>query len=80
MVNLVECLADCSKCIEVTILKVRANNKVKTRLAQLGIYPGAIVLKTREAPFSGAIEVEVKKSLLVIGNKLAKKIKVKCIE
>lgn len=48
------------------------------RLANLGIVPGAKILKKKSAPLKGPLEIIVKGSSLVIGRGLAQKIIVQC--
>ena len=73
-------LTECEKGEEVIVLNVNAGLKAKRRLANLGILPGAKIIKKKDAPFRGPIEVIVKGSSLVIGRGLASKIIVQCDE
>ncbi len=75
---LIKCLSECDKCTEVTVVKVEAGLSAKRRLANLGIIPGTIIVKTKSAPFQGPVEVSVKGTSLVLGRGLASKIIVKC--
>jgi len=78
--TLKKCLTECEKGEEVIVLNVNAGLKAKRRLANLGILPGAKIIKKKDAPFRGPIEVIVKGSSLVIGRGLASKIIVQCDE
>ena len=76
---LIECLlSECQKGEEIMIIIVDAGKRAKTRLANLGIVPGAIIVKTKTAPFKGPVEILVKGTSLVIGRGIAGKIIVKC--
>ncbi|MHA1914213.1 MAG: FeoA family protein [Promethearchaeota archaeon] len=75
-----KCLTDCEKGEIVTILKVKAGDKAKRRLANLGILPGVKILKKNSAPLKGPLELIVKGTSLVIGRGLAAKILVECSE
>jgi Fe2+ transport system protein FeoA len=57
---------------------VEAGNKAKNRLANLGIVPGVKIIKNKAAPFHGPVEITVKGTSLVLGRRLAEKIKVNC--
>ncbi len=76
--SLTKCLTECKKGEESIVLRVNAGHKAKTRLANLGVVPGAKITKTKNAPFKGPLEIIVKGSSLVIGRGLASKIIVKC--
>lgn len=56
------------------VRQVLAGKRAKTRLANLGIFPGIKLKKLRSAPLFGPIQVKVKGSNLVLGRGLAKKI------
>jgi Fe2+ transport system protein FeoA len=75
---LIRCLTECDKGEEVRVLNVKAGFKAKRRLANLGIVPGTVIKKQREAPFHGPIEIYVKGAKLVIGRGLASRIFVEC--
>lgn len=77
---LIKCLTECDKGEEVRILNVNAGFKAKRRLANLGVVPGTIIKKQKEAPLRGSIEIHVKGAQLVIGRGLASKILVECDE
>jgi len=77
---LIKCLTECDKGEEVRVLNVNASFKAKRRLANLGLVPGTIIKKKKEAPFRGPIEIFVKGTQLVIGRGLASKILVECNE
>ena len=77
-VSLIKCLSDCNKGEELTVISVQAGHRAKRRLANLGIIPGIVIIKKREAPFRGPLEILVKGTNLVIGRGLASKIYVKC--
>jgi DtxR family Mn-dependent transcriptional regulator len=72
--SLTKCLTECKKGEESIVLSVNAGHKAKTRLANLGVVPGAKITKTKNAPFKGPLEIIVKGSSLVIGRGLASKI------
>ena len=48
--SLTKCLTECEKGEEVIILNVDTGIRQKRRLANLGIIPGAIVRKKKDAP------------------------------
>lgn len=75
---LIKCLTECEKGEEVVVVSVNAGYKAKTRLANLGVVPGTKIMKTKNAPFKGPLEIMVKGSSLVIGRGLASKIIVEC--
>ena len=77
-IPLIKCLTECDKGEEVVVLRVNAGRNAKTRLANLGVVPGVKIIKTKNAPFKGPIELIVKGSTLVIGRGLASKIMVEC--
>ncbi|MFX1310927.1 MAG: ferrous iron transport protein A [Promethearchaeota archaeon] len=60
------------------VVSVNAGFKAKRRLANLGIVPGAKIIKKKSAPLRGPLEITVKGSSLVIGRGLAAKIIVSC--
>lgn len=76
--SLLKCLTECTKNTNVKVVSVDAGERVKHRLANLGIIPGSKISKTRSAIFNGPIEVNVKGSKIVLGRGLAAKIVVKC--
>ena len=71
---LFKCLIECKKGEETRVISINAGFKAKRRIAHLGIIPGVIIKKKREAPFRGPLEVVVKGSTLAIGRGLASKI------
>lgn len=73
-IPLIKRITECKKGEEVKVLNVNAGIKAKRRLANLGIVPGTIIRKQKEAPFRGPIEIYVKGAQLVIGRGLASKI------
>ncbi|TFG24052.1 MAG: ferrous iron transport protein A [Promethearchaeota archaeon] len=75
---LIKCLTECDKGEKTKVLGVNAGFGAKRRLANLGIVPGTIIKKKREAPFHGPLEIIVKGSTLAIGRGLASKILVEC--
>lgn len=75
-----KCISECSKCQEFIVESISAGTRVRIRLVHLGLYPGVKIIKTKQAPFNGPIELKVKGTNIVIGNGLAEKIMVKCIE
>ena len=75
---LIKCLTECEKGEKVVVVSVNAGHKAKTRLANLGVVPGTKIMKTKNAPFKGPLEIIVKGSSLVIGRGLASKIIVEC--
>ena len=77
---LIKCLTECDKEEDVRVLNVNTGFKAKRRLANLGVVPGTIIKKKKEAPFRGPIEIFVKGTQLVIGRGLASKILVECNE
>jgi len=77
---LIKCLTECDKGEEVKVLSVNAGYGAKRRLANLGIVPGTIIKKKKEAPFHGPLEIYVKGTSLVIGRGIASKILVECDE
>ena len=77
---LIKCLTECDKEVDVRVLNVNTGFKSKRRLANLGVVPGTIIKKKKEAPFRGPIEIYVKGTQLVIGRGLASKILVECNE
>ncbi len=76
--NLIQCLSSCDMGSELVVVKVEAGQMAKNRLANLGIVPGAKIIKKKSAPFNGPVEIVVKGSSLVIGRGLAAKIVVNC--
>ncbi|MFX1279155.1 MAG: ferrous iron transport protein A [Promethearchaeota archaeon] len=76
--SLLKCLTECDKGESVIVVSVNAGYKAKMRLANLGIVPGAKILKKKSAPLKGPLEIIVKGSSLVIGRGLAQKIIVQC--
>jgi Fe2+ transport system protein FeoA len=77
-IPLIKCLTECEKGEEVRVLNVKAGFKAKRRLANLGIVPGTIIKKQKEAPFHGPLGIIVKGTQLVLGRGLAAKIFVEC--
>lgn len=75
---LLSCLVDCKLGSELIVKSIMAGFGAKRRLAQLGLIPGAIIKKKRQAPFHGPVEIEVKGSSLVIGRGIANKVFVEC--
>ncbi|MFX1237125.1 MAG: ferrous iron transport protein A [Promethearchaeota archaeon] len=71
-------LIECNMGEEIIVSRVNAGQKAKNRLANLGIIPGAKILKKKTAPFKGPVEIIVKGTSLVLGRGLASKIMVKC--
>ena len=76
--SLIKCLIECKKGEDVTILDVDTESRQKKRLANLGLIPGTIIKKIRDAPFRGPLQIIVKGSSLVIGRGIASKITVQC--
>jgi len=76
--TLIKCLTECETGESVIVLNVGTGMHQKRRLANLGVFPGAIIKKKKHAPFRGPIEIIVKGSSLVIGRGLALKITVQC--
>ena len=77
---LIKCLTECDKEEDVRVLNVNTGFKAKRRLANLGLVPGTVIKKKKEAPFRGPIEIYVKGAQLVIGRGLASKKHVECNE
>jgi ferrous iron transport protein A len=75
---LIKCLTECDKGEELTVINVDVGYGQKRRLANLGLVPGANIMKRKEAPFNGPLEIKVKGTNLVIGRGLASKILVSC--
>ena len=75
---LIKCLTECKKEEKIKVIGVNAGFRAKKRLANLGIVPGTIIKKKREAPFRGPLEVVVKGYTLAIGRGIASKIIVEC--
>jgi len=75
---LIKCLTECALGAELKVISVNAGLGAKSRLANLGIVPGTIIIKKKAAPFNGPVEIDVKGSSLVIGRGLALKIIVDC--
>lgn len=65
---------------KVNIIKIKCDNKVKERLAILGVYEGVLVQKIRIAPFNGPIELKVRDFHLAIRYLEAEKIEVEYYE
>ncbi|MBN1801905.1 MAG: ferrous iron transport protein A [Candidatus Lokiarchaeota archaeon] len=76
--NLIQCLSSCDMGSELIVIRVEAGQMAKNRLANLGIVPGAKIIKKKSAPFNGPVEIDVKGSSLVLGRGLAAKIIVNC--
>ena len=77
---LIKCLTECNKGEQVRVLNVNTGHGAKRRLANLGVVPGTVIKKKKEAPFRGPLEIFVKGTKLVIGRGLASKILVECNE
>ena len=77
-IPLIRCLTECDKGEKVKVLRVSAGLHAKRRLANLGVIPGAFIVKKKSAPWRGPVEIIVKGSDLVIGRGLAAKIMVLC--
>lgn len=77
-VSLIRCLTECGKGEEVEVISVNAGFNARRRLYNLGIYPGSIIRKQKDAPFRGPLQVVVKGTNIVLGRGLASKIFVKC--
>lgn len=73
-----KCLSECYKGENVIVLSVNVGHRQKRRLANLGLFPGAVITKKNHAPFHGPLELIVKGSTLVIGRGIASKIFVRC--
>ncbi|TXT67339.1 MAG: putative Fe2+ transport system protein, subunit A (modular protein) [Promethearchaeota archaeon] len=78
--SLIKCLTECEKDEIISVIKVDTGKKAKQRLSNLGIVPGAKLVKCRSAPLKGPLEVKIKGSSLVLGRGIASKIFVKCSE
>lgn len=76
--SLIQCLSTCEMGTELIVMRVDAKQAAKNRLADLGIVPGVKIIKKKSAPFNGPVEIEVRRSSLVLGRGLASKIIVKC--
>lgn len=79
-VSLIKCLTECSSGEQVEVVSVNAGFGARRRLYNLGIYPGSIIRKRKDAPFRGPLQVIVKGTNIVLGRGLASKIIVKCGE
>ncbi|MBD3255622.1 MAG: hypothetical protein GF383_11055 [Candidatus Lokiarchaeota archaeon] len=77
-VPLTQCLSECPIGAKITVIGVNAGFGAKRRLANLGIVPGTEIVKTKEAPFRGPVEISVKGSSLVLGRGIASKIIINC--
>ncbi|TFF88589.1 MAG: ferrous iron transport protein A [Promethearchaeota archaeon] len=77
-ISLIRCLTECGRGEEVEVLSVNAGFNARRRLSNLGIYPGSIIRKRKDAPFRGPLQVIVKGTNIVLGRGLASKIFVKC--
>jgi Fe2+ transport system protein FeoA len=75
---LLKCLTECNKGEELTVINVDVGYGQKRRLANLGVVPGAKIVKRKTAPFHGPLEINIKGTNLVIGRGLASKIFVRC--
>jgi Fe2+ transport system protein FeoA len=75
---LLKCLTECYKGDELTVINVDVGYGQKRRLANLGVVPGAKIIKRKDAPFHGPLEINVKGTNLVIGRGIASKIHVSC--
>jgi Fe2+ transport system protein FeoA len=78
--SLIKCLTECNKGELVEVVSVNAGFNARRRLYNLGIYPGSIIQKRKDAPFRGPLEVIVKGTSIVLGRGLASKILVRCEE
>lgn len=76
--NLLQCLTECPNESQFFIERIRCGALAKQRLANLGLVPGAEIIKKKSAPFRGPVRVQVKGSSLVLGRGLASKIMVSC--
>jgi Fe2+ transport system protein FeoA len=76
--SLIKCLTECEKGEDVIVKSILVGYRQKQRLANLGLFPGAIIKKKKNAPFRGPLEIIVKGSSLVIGRGIASKIMVQC--
>ncbi len=76
-VPLIKYLTECENGEELLILRVNAGVRAKKRLANLGLLPNVKIIKKKDAPFKGPIEIIVKGTSLVIGRGLASKIVLK---
>ena len=79
-VSLIKCLTECGRGEKVEVVSVNAGFGARRRLYNLGIYPGSIIQKTKDAPFRGPLQVIVKGTNIVLGRGLASKIFVRCGE
>ncbi len=79
-INLIKCLTECQKGEEVSVVSITAGFNARRRLYNLGIYPGSIIRKKKDAPFHGPLEIIVKGTNIVLGRGLASKILVRCSE
>ncbi|MFO8018118.1 MAG: FeoA family protein [Promethearchaeia archaeon] len=75
-----KCLTECENGTILTVVAVNANTRAKQRLGNMGLIPGSEIVKKREAPFRGPLEIEIKGSSLAIGQGLAEKVLVECGE
>lgn len=73
-----KCLTECEKGAILSVISVNAGGNAKQRLANMGLMPGAEIVKKKSAPFRGPLEIELKGSSLVIGRGLAEKVLVDC--
>jgi len=77
-VSLIKCLTECGRGEDVEVVSVNAGFNARRRLYNLGIYPGSVIQKRKDAPFRGPLQVIVKGTNIVLGRGLASKIFVKC--
>ena len=75
---LIKCLSICEKNEILEVVSVNTGIRAKIRLANLGIVPGAKIIKKKSAPLKGPLEIEIRGFKLVIGRGIASKILVKC--
>jgi len=75
---LLKCLTECDSGEEVVVKSVNIGYRQRTRLANLGLFPGVRIRKVKSAPFRGPIEIIVKGTSLVIGRGIASRIMVQC--
>jgi len=62
------------------LISILGGQMVTKRLADLGLTPGTKIKVLRKAPFFGPVEIEVRRSKLVLGRGIASKILVKKYE
>ncbi|TFG12612.1 MAG: ferrous iron transport protein A [Promethearchaeota archaeon] len=79
-VSLIKCLTECGRGEDVEVVSVNAGFNARRRLYNLGIYPGSVIRKKKDAPFRGPLQIIVKGTNIVLGRGLASKIYVRCGE